>query len=84
MLPTFEWTGELYISELASLDVIEVLKHPADAERAETHTQNAAVTVVDPGSALLHFERLPRGRQSFERARLGVPSKEFIGGHRYS
>jgi hypothetical protein len=79
VLPSVKRAGKLDISELASLDVVAMLKNPADAERAKAHAKRAAVAIANPGRAQLHFDGLPRRSQSFERAWLSMPSKDIFG-----
>jgi hypothetical protein len=51
VLPSVIRAGKLDISELASLDVVAMLKNPADAERAKAHAKRTAVAIRNPGRA---------------------------------
>src|SRR6267378_6219172 len=75
--------GRLDIAELAPLDVVAVLKIPADAEWSKAHTQRALVAIADSGRSLLHFDGFPHGGVGFSSApaqrTLARPLRQWFG-----
>ena len=78
MFPAAERARALEILKFASFYVSTMLEFPSHAKRPHAYSKCAVCSILNPGGGFQDLNRLPRRRQSHERAGLRVPREDRL------
>ena len=75
MLPAAKRARSLHVTELPPFDVVAMFETPARAEQSQVNPHRSAIATANSRRPFNGLNSFPRRRQTFQRARLCMPTK---------